>query len=59
MKDPDTNTRDCIAKTINNGLMSQDFVDWYEHDYQAFVNCDYGAKSKEEILEDIKQIFDL
>jgi cytochrome c-type biogenesis protein CcmH/NrfF len=48
-----------LAEVINEGLMSQAFVDWYENAYTDFVTAEPTARTEAEILEDIIQIFNL
>jgi uncharacterized membrane protein len=48
-----------LAKKIENGLSRQTFYDWYNDDYEKFISGDENAKSEEEIIEDIKRLFNL
>lgn len=41
---------------ILENLMSEDFKQWYEKDFQDYVDCSDTAKSDEKILLDIINI---
>jgi len=50
---------DKLAEKIYNGISKQPFYDWYNEDgdFEKFIQGTDDAKSKEEILEDIKKLF--
>lgn len=50
-----------IAETIYNTLTKQSFYDWYceDGDFEKYIAGDEDAKSKEQILEDVKTLFKL
>ena len=50
---------DKLAEKIYNGISKQPFYDWYNEDgdFEKFIQGAEDAKSKEEILEDIKKLF--
>ena len=51
------NLRAKVAGEVLSGLERQAFADWYETDFIDYVEGAEDARSKEEILEDIKRIF--
>jgi len=46
-----------VAEVIYRGLHSQDFVDWYEYPFTYHVEGETNCRSKEQILEDIADVF--
>lgn len=52
-------SKDELAKKIELALSRQPFFEWYNEDYEEFIQGTEEAKSKEEILEDIKKLFSL
>lgn len=54
--DPEPNLE---AEKIYEVVMSEDFRKWYETYFEDHVTGEEGCKSKEEILETIKEIFSL
>lgn len=45
------------SERIDGILSSQRFADWYENDYQDYIEGAEDAKSVEEIQEDISRLF--
>lgn len=50
---------DYIAEAIEKGLSSQAFLNWYNTKYEKFNRGDEDCVNREEIIEDIKRIFDI
>lgn len=50
---------DFIAEKIEDALSKERFRQWYENDYVNFIEMNENSKSKEEIIEDIQDIFDI
>lgn len=50
---------DDVVNEVETMLSKQPFYDWYNTDYEKFISGDEDAKSKEEILEDIKKLLNL
>lgn len=48
-----------LAEKIYLGISRQPFYDWYceNGDFEKHIQGDENAKSKEEILEDIRKLF--
>jgi len=44
------------AKIFYSILMSQDFCDWYDVDFQNHVNGEENCKTREQIIQDLKEI---
>lgn len=44
---------------IYNLLMRQSFDDWYKGDFNSYIMGEKDAPSKEEIIEDIRDFFQL
>ena len=58
--DPDSNPECSLAaEKIYEVLMSEDFKKWYEDYFEDHVTGEEGCKTKEEILETIKEVFSL
>lgn len=45
-----------MEEKIYQMLMGAQFENWYENEFMDHVEGEEGAKSKEEILEDIKRM---
>jgi hypothetical protein len=48
-----------IAEQILNGLKSQTFFDWYNSDFEEFIQDSESAISEQDVLKRIKSIFKL
>jgi len=44
---------------IFDGLLTDEFGPWYNQKFRPFIRDDNGAPSKEQILKDIKRIFEV
>jgi hypothetical protein len=44
------------AEDVLNMLQSGKFADWYENDFSDYVQDELNAKSRYEILKDIKEM---
>ena len=44
---------------IFGGLITLDFGPWYNEKFRPFLRSDKGAPTKEQILKDIKKIFEV
>lgn len=45
-------------KSILNKIESQSFKDWYDNDFTDYIQGDEDGKTREEILEDLKSLFE-
>lgn len=45
-----------IEEKIYAMLMDQTFMEWYDNDFNDHIEGDAEAKSKKELLEDIKKL---
>lgn len=45
-----------VEEKVYNMLFSQDFADWYENEFMLHVEGDENALSKEDILEEIRNM---
>lgn len=52
-------SKDELARKIELALSRQPFYDWYNNDYEEFIQGTEEAKSREEIIEDIKKLFNI
>lgn len=50
-------SREKLLEKIEDALSRQTFYDWYNNDYEEFIQGMEEAKTKEEILEDIGKLF--
>jgi len=46
-----------IAERILKGLQTQDFYDWYNSDFEEFIQDSESGHTEEQILKRIKSLF--
>lgn len=54
-----SSTTDAQAKSILNTLSKQDFSDFYEEEFNDFIEGSEDAMTEKEILKEIKSLFHL